>query len=627
MLQDIREKSLGTIGKVIVGLIIAVFALFGVESIIGGFSQPPSVASVNGEEISQFQLDQNIQNLMASVGGNLDGIDPSFLESIALNQLIEETLLSQKALDDSMSISSEKIDRNIVSTESFQINGVFDSELAVRTMATQGLTVPMYRESLEQRMILSQLANAFSSSSFVTSMEFEKFAELTSQTRDFKYLSVTMGTRTLGTAVLDEEIQIYYDDNQDQFTEEESAIVEYVLLDKASITEELKVVEADLLAQYDLEREEFEGSSEKRASHILFEISPNMPEETAIQLAQSVKDRIDGGEDFSDLALELSIDTVSAEQGGDIGYSDGSAFPAEIEGVLNLLVLNEVSSPVVSEFGVHLVKLTQEADNSFPSFEEAKSRLERELTSSEVERIYAERLQNLSNLAFETGDLQTIEEELSLQIQRTDPVSRSGGSGIFSNLDVVDAVYSDEVLLDGNNSDVIELSDSQSLVVRLFEFREASVRPLAEVDAEIAVMIRTQMEQEAVQEIGNQLLAALEDGRPIEDLLSQNDLTWITETAIERNSFAVNREIVNEVFSLPKPDEQTSRSNLTLSNGTFVLIELSQVNEGSIDSIPEEQIVSLADSIKTDLGNNDFQALMSSLRNNSEIQTNLEQDF
>ena len=627
MLQDIREKSLGTIGKVIVGLIIAVFALFGVESIIGGFSQPPSVASVNGEEISQFQLDQNIQNLMASVGGNLDGIDPSFLESIALNQLIEETLLSQKALDDSMSISSEKIDRNIVSTESFQINGVFDSELAVRTMATQGLTVPMYRESLEQRMILSQLANAFSSSSFVTSMEFEKFAELTSQTRDFKYLSVTMGTRTLGTAVLDEEIQIYYDDNQDQFTEEESAIVEYVLLDKASITEELKVVEADLLAQYDLEREEFEGSSEKRASHILFEISPNMPEETAIQLAQSVKDRIDGGEDFSDLALELSIDTVSAEQGGDIGYSDGSAFPAEIEGVLNLLVLNEVSSPVVSEFGVHLVKLTQEADNSFPSFEEAKSRLERELTSSEVERIYAERLQNLSNLAFETGDLQTIEEELSLQIQRTDPVSRSGGSGIFSNLDVVDAVYSDEVLLDGNNSDVIELSDSQSLVVRLFEFREASVRPLAEVDAEIAVMIRTQMEQEAVQEIGNQLLAALEDGRSIEDLLSQNDLTWITETAIERNSFAVNREIVNKVFSLPKPDEQTSRSNLTLSNGTFVLIELSQVNEGSIDSIPEEQIVSLADSIKTDLGNNDFQALMSSLRNNSEIQTNLEQDF
>ena len=627
MLQDIREKSLGPIGKVIVGLIIAVFALFGVESIIGGFAQPPSVASVNGEDISQFQLDQNIQNLMSSIGGDLGGIEPNFLESIALNQLIEETLLRQKALDDSMSISSEKIDRNIISTESFQINGVFDSDLAVRTMATQGLTVPMYRESLEQRMMLSQLANAFSSSSFVTNMEFEKFAELTSQTRDFRYLSITMGTRTLGTAVPDEEIETYYNDNQDQFTEEESVILEYVLLDKAAITDELNVNEADLLVQYELEREELEGSSEKRASHILFEISPDVPVEAAIELASNAKTRIAEGEEFSDLALELSIDTVSAEEGGDIGYSDGTAFPVVIEEALNLLTLNEVSSPVVSEFGVHLVKLTQEANNSFPAFEEVRGRIERELTSSEVERIYSERLQDLSNLAFETGDLLTIEEELALQIQRTDPTPRSGGSGIFSNLNVIDAAYSDEVLIDGNNSDVIELSDSQSLVVRVLEFREASVSPLMEVDAEIAVIIRTQMEQEAVQELGNQLLIALEDESSIEELLSENELTWIAETEIGRNSFVVNSEIVNEVFSLATPEDEVRRSNLTLSNGTFVLIELDQVNEGSIDSIPEEQVSSLLDSIKTDLGNNDFQAYMSSLRENSEIQTSLEQAF
>ena len=564
---------------------------------------------------------------MASVGSNLEGIDPSFLESIALNQLVEETLLRQKALDDSMSISSERIDRNIVSTESVQINGVFDSELAVRTMATQGLTVPMYRESLKQRMILSQLANAFSSSSFVTKMEFEKFAELSSQTRDFRYVSITMGTRTLGTAIKDEEIEAYYTNNQDQFTEEESVIIEYVLLDKTSIGNELNVEEADLLAQYNVEREEFEGSSEKRASHILFEISSDVTEEAAVEVAQSVKSRIDGGEEFSDLALELSIDLVSAEEGGDIGYSDGTAFPAEIEEVLNLLTLNEVSSPVVSEFGVHLVKLTQEANNSYPTFEEARSRLERELTSSEVEAIYAERLQDLSNLAFETGDLLTIEEELALQIQRTAPIPRSGGNGIFSDIDVVDAAYSDEVLIDGNNSDVIELSDSQSLVVRVLEFKEASVRPLMEVDAEIAVAIRAQMEQESVQEIGNELLTALEEGRSIEELLAQNELAWINETEVQRNSFAVNREIVNEAFSLPSPAEGVGRSSLILSNGTFVLIELNQVNEGSLDSIPEEQVSALEDSIKTDLGNNDFQAYMTSLRENSEIQTNLDQAF
>ena len=627
MLQDIREKSLGIIGKVIIGLIIAVFALFGVESIIGGFTQPPSAASVNGEEITQFQLDQNIQNLMASIGGDLNGIDSSFLESIALNQLVEETLLRQKAINKSMAISPSQIDRNILATESFQISGVFNSDLAVRTMATQGLTVPMYRQSLEQRMLMSQLASAYTGSSFLTDVELERFAKLSTQTRDFRYLSVTMGTRTLGTPVSDDEITAYYNNNSEQFAEEESLIIEYVLLDKSAISAELQTDVTELRQQYELERLEFEGSSEKRASHILFEVGSANSEDVAIELAVDTKSRIDAGEEFSDLAMELSIDTVSAEEGGDIGFTDGTAFPVEIEEALNLLELNEVSSPVISEFGVHLVKLTQAEDNSFPDFEEARDRIERELTNSEVERLYSERLQDLANLAFETGDLLTIEEQLALDIRETEPTPRSGGTGIFSNLELVNAAYSDEVLLDGNNSDVVELSDSQSAVVRALTYREASVLPLEEVEAEIAVILRTEMERNSVQELGSELVSALEENLPIDELLAENDLQWIEELEVERNSFAVNREIVNEVFSLPVPDNELNRSDITLSNDTFVVIELTQVNEGSVDAIPEEQVTTLIQSVKTDLGNNDFQAYMSSLRESSDIQTSTNELF
>ena len=627
MLQDIREKSLGLIVKVMIGLIIAVFALFGVESIIGGFTQPPSAASVNGEEITQFQLDQNIQNLMASIGGDLNGIDSSFLESIALNQLVEETLLRQNAINKSMAISPSEIDRNILATESFQISGVFNSDLAIRTMATQGLTVPMYRQSLEQRMLMSQLASAYTGSSFITDVELERFAKLSTQTRDFRYLSVTMGTRTLGTPVRDDEITAYYNNNSEQFAEEESLIIEYVLLDKSAISAELQTDVAELRQQYELERLEFEGSSEKRASHILFEVGSTNSEDVAIELATDTKSRIDAGEEFSDLAMELSIDAVSAEEGGDIGFSDGTAFPVEIEEALNLLELNEVSSPVISEFGVHLVKLTQAEDNSFPDFEEARDRIERELTNSEVERLYSERLQDLANLAFETGDLLTIEEQLALDIRETEPTPRSGGTGIFSNLELVNAAYSDEVLLDGNNSDVVELSDSQSAVVRALTYREASVLPLEEVEAEIAVILRTEMERNSVQELGSELISTLEENLPIDELLAENDLQWIEELEVERNSFAVNREIVNEVFSLPVPDSELNRSDITLSNGTFVVIELTQVNEGSVDAIPEEQVTTLIESVKTDLGNNDFQAYMSSLRESSDIQTSTNEAF
>mgnify|MGYP003299566865 CR=1 FL=1 len=625
MLQDIRENSQGVVAKIIIGLIVAVFALTGMEMLGGGLLQP-EVAEVNGEEITQFQLDQNVQNLLATVGGQLEGIDQGLLESIALNQLIEETILRQQAFNTSMVISNSRLDRNILATPSFQVDGVFNSDMAIRTMAAQGLNVDGYRQLLTQNMLVSQMASAYTNSNFVTESELNKFAELTAQSRDFRYLSVTLGTRTLGIAISDEEISEYYENNPDAFIEEETVIAEYVILDKDVISQELDVNEGEILAQYEAERSEYEGSSEKRAAHILFEVGFEYSEEEALELATTTQQRLADGEDFAALALELSSDIVSGEEGGDIGYTDGTAFPAAIEEALETLALDEVSVPVVSEFGVHLVKLTEDAENIFATFEEARDRIERDLKSSEVELIYGERLQDLSNLAFETGDLQTISEELGLEISQSEPIGRSGGSNIFSNQSAVDAVFSDEVLIDGNNSDVIELSDLQSVVVRVTQFNEAAVLPLEEVQPEIAVIVRTEMERQAVQDLGNQLAEAADAGEGLEELLAENELEWIEETEINRDAFTVNREVLDAVFALQRPQGEPELASITLSNGTFVLVELNQVNEGTIDSIPEEERKEIVELITTDLGNSEFQAYLNTLRENSDIQANLE-DF
>jgi len=288
--------------------------------------------------------------------------------------------------------------------------------------------------------------------------------------------------------------------------------------------------------------------------------------------------------------------------------------------------MDEVSAPVVSEFGVHLVKLTEDAENVFVPFEEARDRIERDLKSSEVELIYAERLQDLSNLAFETGDLQTISEDLGLAVLQSEPIRRNGGGDVFNNQNAVDAVFSDEVLLDGNNSDVIELNDAQSVVVRVESFNASSVLPVEEVQPEIAVILRTEMERQAVQDLGNQLAEALETGQGLEELLIENDLEWIDETEINRDAFTVNREVIDTVFALPRPQGEPELASITLSNGTFVLAELHQVNEGSIDSIPEEERLEIEALIATDLGSSEFQAYLNTLRENSDIQTSLE-DF
>lgn len=617
MLQDLRENSQGVIAKVIIGFIVAIFALTGVEWLIGGFIASPPVAEINGEEITEAQLQFNTQNLLASLGGA--DIDQELLEQIALNQLIEETVLKQSAERAGMIVSSDRVDRAIIENPSFQINGVFDSDLAVRTMASQGYNIPLYRQALSQSMLLGQIANAYSASNFITDSELESIAELTQQTRDFRYVSVTMGTRTLGNAISQEEIQRYYDENPAEFTQEESANINYVVLDRNVIADEIQVDEAEIRAQYEAQRADFEGSSEKRASHILFEVGGSTDEAAAMELAATARQRLLDGEDFGAVALEMSSDTVSAEEGGDIGYTDGSAFPQPIEAALETLALNEISEPVVTEFGVHVVKLTEDAENVYQAFEEVSDRIERELKSAEVDLLFAERIEDMSNLAFETGDLITISEQLGLEIQSADSVPRAGSSGLFANQALVTAAFSDEVMLEGNNSDVIEIGDNQAVVLRVQQFNESAVLPLDDVMGEISVILRTQMEREAVQSLGEELLIAAEEGGDVDALLADNELEWLDAENISRNDFSVNRVVIDHVFTMAAPEGEPIVSSVSLANGTFVLVELKQVNPGEFSAIPEPERNRLVDSLQSDLGVSDYQSFLVSLREGSDI--------
>ncbi|MBL4573659.1 MAG: SurA N-terminal domain-containing protein [Gammaproteobacteria bacterium] len=624
MLQDIRDNSQGVIAKVIIGFIVAIFALFGVDSIMSGFITSPPVAEINGEEITEAQLQVNTQNLLNSIGGSADSLDQGLLEQIALSQILEEVLLRQSAQGAKMAVSSNRVDRSIIENPNFQINGVFNSDLAVRTMASQGFSIPIYRETLQQQMLLSQLANAYSSSAFVTDSELERIAGLSAQTRDFRYLSIPLSTRTLGVAISDTEIQSYYDENQQDFTQPETVSVSYVMLDKNVISNEIELDEGVVEAQYETERSAFEGSAEKRASHILFEVGGDLSEDEALEMAAAAKLRLDAGEDFGTVALEMSTDTASAEEDGDIGYTDGSAFPVAIEEALEILALNEVSGPVISDFGVHIVMLTEDSENVFQDFDEVAARIERELKSSEVELIYAQRLGDLSNLAFETGNLETISEELEMDVLISGDFDRTGGSGIFSNQALIAAAFSEEVLIEGNNSDVVELSPSQAVVMNVVLFNEAAVLPLEEVEPEIAVLIRTDMERKAVEDLNDQLLTNIENGMSIDQLLADNELEWRIEEGANRGAVTVNREIINHVFSMSLADLDTpAYDNLSLTNDTAVIVELNSINAGSIASLAPADRESMVSSMISDLGNSDFQAYMSNLQENADIESRI----
>ncbi|MBL4821079.1 MAG: SurA N-terminal domain-containing protein [Gammaproteobacteria bacterium] len=623
MLQDIRDNSQGVVAKVIIGLIVAVFALWGVDSIIGGFVSSPSVAEIDGEEISEQQLAISTQNLIASLGGNVDNFDQGLIEQVSLSRLIEEVLLRQTAQDASMRISEDRIDRAILETPQFQLNGVFDSDLAVRTMAAQQLNVPAYRDQLRRSMLLSQIANAYSASGFVTLSELERVAALRLQSRDFRFVALTLGTRTLGEAIPDADITRYYEENQAQFTIEEMVSVQYVDLNKAAIMDEINIEESLVQEQYERERETFEGSAERRASHILFEVGAGISEGEAMEQANSARQRLNAGEDFAMLALEFSSDTVSAEDGG-IGYSDGSAFPQAIEDALLELAEGEISDPVVTEFGVHLVMLTEDAAVAFGSFDEVSERIIRDLKSEEAELLFARRLEDMSNMAFESPDLQALATQLNLEVQESELFPRSGGRGIFFNPSVVSEAFSQDVLKGEFNSNVVEINDSQALVLRSLARQEAQVRPREEVEGEIAVVLRTELEKERALELGERLFAELQASGDIDALLIENELEWVELNDTVRDSRAVNQEITRLVFSLPKPVTGSPvYEGVTLSNGTYVVIELNSVSVGDLSAMADMEKADVKNSLLTQKGQAEFGAFLGNLREEADITSRL----
>ena len=629
MLQDIRDNSQGVIAKVIIGLIVAIFVLFGAESIIGGFVAAPSVGTVNGEEITDAQLQIEMQTLLGSLGVGAENLDQSLVEQLAINQLVEEALLRQSTSRLGMSVSEARIDEALIANASFQINGVFDPEFAVRTMNTQGFSVASYREALRERMLLGQLVNALSSSNFVTESELSNLASLNLQSRDFRYLSIPPGARTLSVAITDQEISDYYQANESQFIAAETVEVDYVLLDRSALMNEVSVEQSLIEDQYEEEKAAFEGSAERRAAHILFETNNLMDESQALKEASAALDRLEAGELFSDLALELSSDVVSAQDGGDIGYSGGDSFPEEIELALTELEVDEVSSPVVTDFGVHVVKLTEDNTRVFSPLEEVEDRIERDLKSGEVGRLYSARLAELSNLAFEVGDLADLAEQLDLAVMTSDRIGRQGGVGLFGNRSVIDVMFSDEVLLDGNLSDVIEVSESQSVVLVLKQYNSEQVRPLDAVEPQIAVSIRSEMEREAVFSIGSDILDLLETGADASEIISENDLEWRDESNVERRSSLVNAEILTAVFQLSRPlMDETVRTDLVLSNGAFVIAELSVVNDGQYEDMAQEERVAMRENLNADFGSNEFRFYLDFLRESGDLNLpSLESNF
>lgn len=626
MLQKIRDNTQGLLSKIFIGFIIAVFALFGIESIVGTLFTSTTSLTVNSTDINELEIQaltqQKAQEYYASLGADADvsGVDESLFREQAVNELIQRTLLTQSAENADMVVSSLSLDRRIAQTPDFQIDGVFNSERARLLLQNIGYTPSSYRAALASEGLLNQILAAYSATGFTTPAELSQLIALTHQKRSFRYLSLGLANQADGIEITEEEITRYYADNQDQFIQEEMVIIEYLELNKEDLLEEVMVTEEEIRALYDEEQAAFQAQTERRASHILFTAATEEEFAAAEAEAIAVKARLDAGEDFAALAAEFSDDTGSAEVGGDVGYTTGSNFVAEFETTLQALAVGEVSAPVRTEFGYHLIKLTEQTDTEVQSFEERRDALERDLRLKEADTLFISRSEELSNLVFEAVDLDEPASSMGLEKQRSDWFGRSGGLGVTANAGVISAAFSPEVLDDRLNSELIRLDESRSVAIHVVEHQLPAVSELEEVRGEIEVLLRLEKLREQVRLIGETIVSSLQSGDNIDGLLAAQNLSWDQIDGVERSLAQINPEIMDKVFALPRPAEgDTDIAGYQLANGEYVVIELQNVTDGTDADALEGEVQNMRSFLSQQAAANDFAAFMTGIEARAEI--------
>ncbi|MDG2174872.1 MAG: SurA N-terminal domain-containing protein [Gammaproteobacteria bacterium] len=626
MLQKIRDNSQSIGAKIFVWFIVVIFGAWGASSIVTSVITTNPTVTVNGEEIDELEVEQSaqrrIQELITSLGpdADLSDIDEDLIRDAAINELIQRELMLQYAEQTGMVVSSRSIDRSIAQTADFQIDGVFNGERAQILLQSMGYTPNSYRAALASEGVMNQISFAYGLSGFITRPEMETLAKLLNQTRDLRYLLISMDGLLGSMDISDEEIAEYYTANENQFMLEEQVSLDYLELDKEAIFDEVTVTEEQIRQRYDEQQVEYQSLIERRASHILLEAFSEEDYAEVMNLAEELKERIDASESFEDLAGEYSNDLGSAEFGGDVGYTSGENFVEEFEQALLALDVDEVSAPVRTEFGVHLIKLTERSESEIESYEDSAESLERDLKTAEVDRIFLERAEELGNLAFESFDLADPADIMGLEIQTTSLFGRRGGVGIATNGDVINSAFTPELLIDGLNSDLIAITPARSVAIRVVDHNQPQLQPLDVVSGEIQILLQFEKIRERAVDLGETIRDSMQNGQNIDTLLETQDLNWNQLNALERSNQLLPPELVQNVFDMPGPEAGDVRvDGFQLSTGEYVVVELQNVNEGSLEDLEQEEQASLQTFLAQQYSNEEFEALILGLQNRADI--------
>ena len=622
MLQAIRNNAQGVLVWIVVGLIVVSFALFGLGSYLSGASKVVA-ASVNDVEISSTALTrayQNYQERLRKMFGeqyNPEMFGTKRVKNEVLQGLITQEVMNQMLSEQGYMAAPEQVFEKITKYEAFQDDGVFSAKRYKEVLAAQQINEDAFENDLSRDIASQQLRTAISASAFLTKKETQKLAALQNQKREIGYFDVSVNPYRKLIKISDADIQTHYDKNGQQYLTAEKVQLEYIELNMDDVAALQEVTDEAVKERYETSPESYMANDDV----------------TAIKKLNALRQEIKQGSDFADLAKKHSQDKGSAKQGGDLGYvTQGVA--EEFDKVVFALKKGEVSQVIKSNLGFQIVQLDDiregdpeerkvrhiliQAENKLKPFSEVKVAIKKELKYQQAGKVFFDDADKMNNLSYETPDsLEPVAEALGIKVKVSSLITRRGSTGIFANPKVLSAAFSDDVLKQGRNSEMLELSDTQLVVVRLKEHKTASVLPLSNVKSRIKNTLLQQQASKKVQSVTTDILTRVGSNESIASIQKRYpEVMWNKEGLITRKAnkeSKLSQQLRNHAFAMPKPQaDKTSWDKVVLDAGTQAVIALFKVEEVTDSKADSERVTQI-------IGNSDYRSFVDYLKSKADI--------
>lgn len=623
MLDQIRTVAQGWVGKALLALITIPFALFGIDSYLSSAGNNAAVAKVGSNSISVQAYDnalKNMRNRLQSEGKFEQAqLDSPEVKALVLDQLINKQLLSDEIHNAKYAISDSQLATYVTGMPEFQKDGKFSQELYDQTLTQNQLSPSKFEAGMRADLLAQQAQDGIARLGFISNARADEVIKLANQQRVVTVSEIKTKDFVDQVTVKPEEVKAYYEQHKNKLIVPEQVKIEFLSLAPVNFMRNVSVSDDEVKKYYDDNAAKFQGNEQRRASHILIAFGVSATPEQKQQakakaeeiLAQIKKDP----SKFEQLAVKNSQDPGSAVKGGDLGSFGRGAMVKPFEDAAFSMKVNQVSDLVESEFGYHIIKVT-EISGQNADFNSLKPQIKGDLMFQKAKDEFAKQAEAFSDLVYtQSGSLEPAAKAFGGQIQKSDWLSRESGAKFFKNNDkIMSLIFSNEVLKDRRNTEAIEVSADNMVSARVVDYKPAAPKSFDEVKAGIEALLKLEAASKLAISKGEAALKDLRDGKNVAGI------EWIKEVTVDRkNAQGLTDLAMNQVFKT-NTAKLPAYSGLADSKQGYLLVKVIKVDSSSLAD--EETKKAAKAQLNAALANEYIAAYKQSLREKAKVTVN-----